>query len=43
MAKKIPMPFKPTIKSAGDTTNFISYPDSDNVAQSLKPDNDPFL
>jgi len=43
LAKKIPMPFKPTIKSAGDITNFISYPDSDNVAQGLKPSDDPFL
>jgi len=37
------MPFKPSIKSAGDTTNFLNYPDSDNIVQGLKPDSDPFL
>jgi len=43
LAKKIPMSYKPPFKSAGDTSNFQSYPDSDNIAQSLKPGDDPFL
>ena len=43
LAKKISMSYKPSIKSAGDTSNFNSYPDSDNISQSLKPGDDPFL
>lgn len=43
LAKKIPMAYKPTIKSPGDTSNFNTYPDSDNISQSLKPADDPFL
>lgn len=43
LSKRVPMTYKPSIKSAGDTTNFNSYPDSDNIAQSLKPGDDPFL
>jgi len=43
LAKKIVMHFKPSIKSAGDVSNFNSYPDSDSVSPSLKPNEDPFL
>jgi hypothetical protein len=45
LAKKTPMGYKPSIKSAGDTSNFNSYPDSDsdNISASLKPGDDPFL
>lgn len=43
LSKQIQMPFKPIIKGAGDTTNFNSYPDSDNISPSLKPTEDPFL
>lgn len=43
LSKRVPMSYKPSIKSAGDTSNFNSYPDSDNIAQSLKPGDDPFL
>jgi len=42
LAKKVQMSYRPQIKSAGDTTNFDSYPDSDIVTQSLKPSEDPF-
>lgn len=37
--------YKPTIKGPGDTSNFNSYPDSDNQNPSapLKPNEDPFL
>lgn len=42
LAKKTPMAYKPQVKSAGDISNFNSYPESDNVTQSLKPTDDPF-
>ena len=42
LAKKTAMRYRPQIKSAGDTTNFNSYPESDNITQSLKPSEDPF-
>jgi hypothetical protein len=42
LAKKIPMSYKPPIKAAGDTSNFNSYPESENITQSLKPADDPF-
>lgn len=43
LSKKIAMSYKPSIKTAGDTSNFNSYPDSDNIAQTLKAGDDPFL
>lgn len=43
LSKKIAMPYRPSLKSGGDTTNFNSYPDSDSVTQSLKSAEDPFV
>ena len=45
LSKKITMAFKPNVKGPGDTSNFSSYPDSDNANPSapLKPNEDPFL
>ena len=43
LAKKSPMSYRPLVKSAGDTSNFNSYPESDNITQSLKPLDDPFI
>ena len=43
LAKKTAMSYKPQIKSAGDTSNFNSYPESDNITQGLKPGDDPFI
>jgi hypothetical protein len=46
IAKKVGMKFyKPTVKGPGDTSNFNTYPDSDNSNPSapLKPVEDPFL
>jgi hypothetical protein len=43
LAKKIVMSYKPPIKTAGDTSNFNSYPDSDSVTQTLKSGDDPFI
>jgi hypothetical protein len=42
LSKKILMNYRPQIKSPGDTTNFQSYPESDNITQSMKPADDPF-
>lgn len=42
LSKKIPMPYKPTIKFPGDTSNFNQYPDSDNLPPPIKPAEDPF-
>ena len=42
LSKKIAMNYRPHIKSPGDTTNFQSYPESDNITQSMKPADDPF-
>jgi len=41
--KRIPVPYKPIVKSASDTSNFSSYPESDNESTPLKPSEDPFL
>lgn len=43
LAKKIPMPHKPSIKFPGDTSNFNQYPDSDGLPSSVKTSEDPFL
>ena len=43
LSKKAPMLYRPPLKSAGDTSNFNTYPDSDTMVQSLKPADDPFL
>ena len=42
LAKKIPMPFRPTVKFSGDTSNFNPYPDSDNLPPPLKANEDVF-
>lgn len=41
--KKIPVPYKPSVKGPSDTTNFQTYPDSESQVPSLKPNDDPFL
>ena len=43
LAKKTTMSYRPPVKSPGDTSNFNSYPESDNITQSLKPADDPFI
>lgn len=35
--------YKPKVKSAGDTSNFGDYPDSDTPAVALQPSEDPFV
>jgi len=41
--KKLSPFYKPVVKSAGDTSNFSTYPDSDTLSPSLKATEDPFL
>jgi len=41
LAKKIPAPYKPIIKTPGD--QFQKYPDSDTLSPAIKPSEDPFL
>lgn len=36
-------PYKPTIRSAADTSNFAQYPDSDTRSPAVRPADDPFL
>jgi len=43
LLKKIAVPYKPIVKSANDTSNFSSYPESDQMSPALKPSEDPFL
>ena len=43
LAKKIPPPYIPKVKSDDDISNFSSYPDSDTKGVSLKKNEDPFL
>lgn len=39
---KMEPPYKPNVKSDGDTSCFCSYPDSDNEVKEVPPDLDPF-
>jgi len=41
--KTIPAPYKPVVRSADDTSNFTSYPDSTTQSPAIKPAEDPFL
>lgn len=43
VTKSIDMPYKPPVKSAGDTSNFPRYPDSSSTPPAIKPADDPFL
>jgi protein kinase A len=41
--KDIDMPYKPTIRSPSDTSNFSTYPDSDTLSPAIRPADDPFI
>lgn len=41
--KKIPVTYTPVVKSAGDTSNFTEYPDSEENTPAIKESDDPFL
>lgn len=43
LRKEIEMPYRPTIRSPDDTSNFSEYPDSPNLAPALRSTDDPFL
>jgi len=43
LEKRIPVPYKPIVKSPDDTSNFSSYPESDTESEALKQSEDPFL
>jgi len=43
MDKKVQVPYTPTVKSAGDTSNFTEYPESDENTPAIKESDDPFL
>ena len=42
VTKSYEAPWKPTIKSSADTSNFSEYPDSDTQSQAIHPSDDPF-
>ena len=42
LTKKIPPPYKPKVKSPGDTSNFTTYDDTNSEVQEIKPSDDPF-
>ena len=43
LRKEITTPYIPKVKSNNDISNFSAYPDSDNPAQAIKKEEDPFL
>jgi protein kinase A len=42
LTKKISPPYKPKVKSPGDTSNFTTYDDTNSEVQEIKPSDDPF-
>lgn len=42
LKRDIPSPYKPSVKSATDTSNFEEYPDSDELPPVVSPASDPF-
>ena len=43
LAKKIPAPFKPTVKSEDDVSNFGNYDDSFSEGSEINKNVDPFF
>ncbi|CAG9318422.1 unnamed protein product [Blepharisma stoltei] len=43
LAKGIDMPYRPTVRSPDDTSNFSRYPDSPNLSPIVRASDDPFL
>ena len=41
--QKMEPPYLPIVKSKGDTSNFLKYPDSEKESESLNTNDDPFL
>lgn len=42
LAKKISPPYRPKVKSPGDTSNFTTYDETNSEVQEIKPSDDPF-
>jgi hypothetical protein len=42
LRREIAAPYKPSVKSATDTSNFEDYPDSDELPPVVSPASDPF-
>ena len=42
LSKKISPPYRPKVKSSGDTSNFSNYKDSTSEVQEIKASEDPF-
>jgi protein kinase A len=43
LEKQLPMPYIPILGSVSDLSHFASYPDSDSLPSSVRPQMDPFL
>lgn len=43
LTKQLPAPYKPTVRSASDTSNFSNYPDSNSQSPVVRTADDPFL
>ena len=43
LTKQLPATYRPTVRSASDTSNFNSYPDSDSQSPVVRAADDPFL
>jgi len=43
LQKKITPTYKPSIKSKGDTSNYSTYPESNELPKPVKPADDPFM
>ena len=41
--KQVQMPYRPTVRSPSDTSNFSHYPDSPREAPPVRPSDDPFV
>jgi len=43
LKRQIPPFYKPTVKGKGDTSNYASYPDSNELPKAVKAADDPFI
>jgi len=43
LLKQLPTPYRPTVRSSSDTSNFSNYPDSNSQPHAVRAADDPFL
>ena len=43
LSKELPPSYRPTVRNAGDTSNFSNYPDSDSESPAVRSSDDPFI